>query len=52
MRIEDLETEIEKKEDKAEAEQQKEGIFGKMAEVINQARYKRQVEEMKETVRE
>ena len=46
--IEELNTEIEKQESAAEKEAQENSLAGKMSAVVNQARYKAQVEELKE----
>ena len=48
MTIEELNTEIEKQEAAAEKEEQNNSAAGQMSAIVNQARYKRQVDELKE----
>ena len=49
--IEELQSEKEKLELDAEAKEKENSLAGKMSDIVNQARYKRELDELKEKVK-
>ena len=51
IKIEDLQQEVEKLEADAQIKEQENSLAGRMSDIVNQARYKRELDELKEKVK-
>ena len=51
LQIEDLQQEVEKLEAAAQIKEQENSLAGRMSDIVNQARYKRELDELKEKVK-